>query len=58
MIHSVVDILSEIVLLNSDEIFDKDLVRGHVLVEEEVAIYFDLQNFVKRFKDYNRSSLV
>ena len=58
MIHSVVDILSEIVLLNSDEIFDKDLVLGHVLVEEEVAIYFDLQNFVKRFKDYNRSSLV
>ncbi len=58
LIHSVVDILSEIVLLNSDEIFDKDLVLGHVLVEEEVAIYFDLQNFVKRFKDYNRSSLV
>ena len=58
MIHSVVDILSEIVLLNSDEIFDKDLILGHVLVEEEVAIYFDLQNFVKRFKDYNRSSLV
>jgi two-component system chemotaxis sensor kinase CheA len=58
LIHSVVDILSEIILLNSDEIFDKDLVLGHVLVEEEVAIYFDLQNFVKRFKDYNRSSLV
>jgi hypothetical protein len=58
LIHSVVDILSEIVLLNSDEISDKDLVLGHVLVEEEVAIYFDLQNFVKRYKDYNRSSLV
>ncbi len=58
LIHSVVDILSEIDLLNSEEIYDKELVLGHVLVEEEVAIYFDLQNFIRRFKDSNRSSLV
>ena len=37
--------VNEIDLLNSEQTYDKELVLGHVLVEEEVAIYFDLQNF-------------
>ncbi len=58
LIHSVLDILTEITLLNSDEIYDKELILGHALIEEGVAIYFDLIQFIVRFKDQRRRTLV
>jgi two-component system, chemotaxis family, sensor kinase CheA len=58
LIHSVVDILTEITLLNTDEIYDKELILGHVLIDNDVAIYFDLIHFITRFKDQRKGTLV